>query len=153
MYLRQIESNQYYDVLNMMQWCTRGRVHEETAKGTFQESREGKKEAVKEDITKDVKISFQNKSDANKRLVDLVKEDTDGDMYIVNTDNELTDIIKKTFETHGCEVSVTQLEKNLIALFILLNKKISIKKLKTLLEKGKIFALEFWVWSAPLTKD
>ena len=74
-----------------------------------------------------------------------MKEDTDGDMYIVNTDNELTDIIKKTFETHGCEVSVTQLEKDLIALFILLNKKISIKKLKKFLEKGKIFALEFWV--------
>jgi len=142
---------------NFQVWCEReqleGRVHEETAKGTFQESREGKKEAAKEDITKDVKISFQNKSNAKKRLVDLVKEDTDGDMYIVNTDNELTDIIKKTFETHGCEVSVTQLEKDLIALFILLNKRISIKKLKKLIEKGKMFGLEFFLTKTGLTSS
>ena len=31
----------------------------------------------------------------------MVKDDTDGDMYIVNTDNELTDIIKKHFINMG----------------------------------------------------
>ena len=106
---------------------------------------ESNTEKDKRDITKDVEIILRNKNSAKKTLLDIVKDNNDGDMYIVNTDNELTDIIKKTFETHGCEVSVTQLEKDLIALFILLNKKISIKKLRKLIEKGKMFGLEFFL--------
>ena len=96
---------------------------------------------------------MRNKESAKKTLLDIVKDNNNGDMYIVNTDNELTDIIKKTFETHGCEVSVTQLEKDLIALFILLNKKISIKKLRKLIEKGKMFGLEFFLTKTGMTSS
>ena len=83
--------------------------------------------------------------------MDIVKDKQEGDMFIVNTDNELTDTIKKTFEGHGCQVTVSQLEKDLIALYILLNKKISIKKLKKLIEKGNKFGLEFFLTKTGMT--
>ena len=66
-------------------------------------------------------------------------------MYIVNTDTELTDTIRKTFEEHGCQVSLSPLEENLTAIYILLNKKISIKRLRRLTEKGKKFGLDFFL--------
>ena len=83
--------------------------------------------------------------------MDIVKDKPEGDMFIVNTDNELTDTIKKTFEGHGCQVTVSQLEKDLIALYILLNKKISIKKLKKLIERGNKFGLEFFLTKTGMT--
>ena len=83
--------------------------------------------------------------------MDIVKDKQEGDMFIVNTDKELTDTIKKTFEGHGCQVTVSQLEKDLIALYILLNKKISIQKLKKLIEKGNKFGLEFFLTKTGMT--
>ena len=76
----------------------------------------------------------------------LIKEDKTSDLYIVNTDGELTETIKNTFEGHGCQVSVSVLQQeNLTALYVLLNKKISIVKLRKLMEKGKRFGLDFFL--------
>ena len=70
--------------------------------------------------------------DEKVNLLDLVRDKARSDLYVVNVDDELTETIKKTFEKHGCQVSVSKLEKDLIALYVLLNKKISIKKLRKL---------------------
>jgi len=147
---------------NFQESCEReqleSRIYEKRTRDSSQELRneikvEANTENTKRDINKDVEIILRTTNNAKNSLMDMVKDDNDGDMYIVNTDNELTDIIKKTFETHGCEVSVTQLEKDLIALFILLNKKISIKKLKKLIEKGKRFGLEFFLTKTGMTSS
>merc|ERR1711892_1315293 len=131
-------------------------VHETLKSKSFQQKNndtktEETKEEQKEDIKKDVEIILRNKNDSNKTLMDIVKDKQEGDIYIVNTDNELTETIKKTFEGHGCQVSVSQLEKDLIALYILLNKKISIKKLRKLIEKGNKFGLQFFLTKTGMT--
>jgi len=134
------------------------RVHKTLKSKIFQQKNndtktEETKEEQKEDIKKDVEIILRNKNSSNKTLMDIVKDKQEGDIYIVNTDNELTDTIKKTFEGHGCQVSVSQLEKDLIALYILLNKKISIKKLRKLIEKGNKFGLQFFLTKTGMTSS
>ena len=84
-------------------------------------------------------------------LLDLVRDKAKSDLYVVNVDDELTETIKKTFEKHGCQVSVSKLEKDLIALYVLLNKKISIKKLRKLIEKGKKFGIDFCLTKTGMT--
>ena len=37
-----------------------------------------------------IEVMIHKKDSAKKTLVDIVKDNNDGDMYIVNTDNELT---------------------------------------------------------------
>jgi len=123
----------------------------EKTKETKETELEVKREANKRDIKKDVEIILRNKNSANKTLIDIVKDREEGDMFIVNTDNELTDTIKNTFEHHGCKVTVSQLEKDLIALYVLLNRKISIKKLRRLIEKGNKFGLEFFLTKTGMT--
>ena len=103
-------------------------------------------------IQKDVDIILRSK-DKNKTLLDIVRDKQEGDMYIVNTDHELTDTIKTTFERNGCQVTVSQLERDLIALYILLNKKIQIKKLRKLIERGKEFGLEFFLTKTGMTSS
>ena len=84
-------------------------------------------------------------------LLDLVRDKARSDLYVVNVDDELTETIKKTFEKHGCQVSVSKLEKDLITLYVLLNKKISIKKLRKLIEKGKKFGIDFCLTKTGMT--
>ena len=79
------------------------------------------------------------------KFVGLIKENKTSDLYIVNTDQELTDTIKNTFEGHGCKVSVSPVGENLVALYVLINKKIKIRKLNKLMEKGKKFGLDFFL--------
>ena len=64
-----------------------------------------------------------------KTLLDITKEDEECDLYIVNTDHELTETIVNTFEAHNCKVTVSQLERDLMALYVILDRKIKIKKL------------------------
>ena len=78
-------------------------------------------------------------------ILEEVLSKREGDIFIVNSDAELTGAIQQTFERHGCRVSVTQLESNLVALYVLLNKKISMKKLRKLMEKGQKVGLEFFL--------
>jgi len=113
---------------------------------------EKKPEEKSANIQKDVDIILRSK-DKNKTLLDIVRDKQEGDMYIVNTDHELTDTIKTTFERHGCQVTVSQLERDLIALYILLNKKIQIKKLRKLIERGKEFGLEFFLTKTGMTSS
>ena len=79
------------------------------------------------------------------KFVSLMKESKTSDLYIVNTDQDLTETIKNTFEDHGCKVSVSPLGDNLVALYVLINKKIKIRKLNKLMEKGKKFGLDFFL--------
>ena len=89
--------------------------------------------------------------DEKVNILDLVRDKARSDLYVVNVDDELTETIKKTFEKHGCQVSVSKLEKDLIALYVLLNKKISIKKLRKLIEKGKKFGIDFCLTKTGMT--
>jgi len=115
---------------------------------------EEKKPEKRRDIKNDVDIILRNKnSTSNKTLMEVVKDKQEGDMYIVNTDHELTATIKKTFEGHGCEVTVSKLEKDLITLYVMLNKKISIKKLRKLIERGNKFGLEFFLTKTGMTSS
>ena len=86
-----------------------------------------------------------------KTLHDIAKEKRDGDLYIVNTDHELTETIVDTFKKHNCEVTVSQLEVDLMALYVLLDRKINIKKLRKLIERGRKFGLEFFVTKTGMT--
>ena len=86
-----------------------------------------------------------------KTLLDITKEDEECDLYIVNTDHELTETIVNTFKTHNCKVTVSQLERDLMALYVLLDRKIKIKKLRKLVERGKKFGLEFFLTKTGMT--
>ena len=79
------------------------------------------------------------------KLEVLLRENTRGDLYIINTDEKLTQTIRNTFEEHGCQVSVSKLEDNLTALYILLSKKMSVRRLKKLVENGRRFGLNFFL--------
>ena len=84
-------------------------------------------------------------------LQDIANEKRNGDLYIVNTDHELTETIVNTFKKHNCEVTVSQLEVDLMALYVLLDRKINIKKLRKLIERGRKFGLEFFVTKTGMT--
>ena len=84
-------------------------------------------------------------------LQDIANEKRNGDLYIVNTDHELTETIVNTFKKHNCEVTVSQLEVDLMALFVLLDRKINIKKLRKLIERSGKFGLEFFVTKTGMT--
>ena len=84
-------------------------------------------------------------------LLDLVKGKENCDLYVINTDDDLTDTIKKSFEKHGCAVSVSKVQQDLIALYVLLNQKFSIKKLRVLIEKGKKFGIDFCLTKTGMT--
>ena len=75
----------------------------------------------------------------------LLKENKTSDLYIINTDQELTETIKNTFEGQGCKVAVCPVGENLVALYVLISKKINIRKLDRLMQKGKKFGLNFFL--------
>ena len=84
-------------------------------------------------------------------LLELVRDSCDSDLYIVNSREEFTNTIKKAFENHNCSVRVTVLEHDLITLYVMLNRKISIKKLRKLVEKGKKFGIHFCITKTGMT--
>jgi len=91
---------------------------------------------------------------SSKTILEVVqtKQGTwDRDLYILNPDPDITETIQKTFETHGCSVTVGGLERDLAYLYVLLDRKVSIKKLRKLMEKGKKFGLEFFLTKTGLT--
>jgi len=93
---------------------------------------------------------------SSKTLLEVVqnKQGTwDRDLYILNPDPDITSTIKKTFEAHGCSVQVSGLERDLEYLYVLLDRKVSIKRLKKLMEKGKKFGLEFFLTKTGLTSS
>ena len=79
------------------------------------------------------------------KFVGLLKENKSSDLYIINTDQELTETIKNTFEGQGCHVAVCPVGENLVALYVLISKRINIRKLDRLMQKGKKFGLNFFL--------
>ena len=79
------------------------------------------------------------------KFVGLLKENKTSDLYIINTDQELTETIKNTFEGQGCKVAVCPVGENLVALYVLISRKINIRKLDRLMQKGKKFGLNFFL--------
>merc|ERR1719167_1592528 len=94
---------------------------------------------------------------SNETLLNVLQtkqgEGKDRDLWILNPDPEITSIIKKTFEAHGCSVDVGGLERDLVFLYVLLDRKVSIKRLRKLMEKGKKFGLEFFLTKTGLTSS
>merc|ERR1719394_1644687 len=74
-------------------------------------------------------------------------------LFILNPDSEITNTIKQTFEAHGCEVQVGGLERELAYLYVFLDRKVSIKRLRRLMERGKKFGLEFFLTKTGLTSS
>jgi len=93
----------------------------------------------------------QSKTEETVTLADVVRRREEADLYVVNIDSDLTLTIKETFEKHGCQVSVSKLEDQLIALYVMLNRRICIKKLRKLMEKGKKFGLDFCITKTGMT--
>ena len=78
--------------------------------------------------TEPVPEPVQKPSISSSTLLEVVqtKQGTwDRDLYILNPDLELTDTIKETFEAHRCRVQVSGLERDLVYLYVLLDKKVS----------------------------
>jgi len=114
--------------------------HAKTVQGVKRNVTEHKKESLDKDTVK-----------ADVNLLDIVKGKENCDLYVINTDDDLTDTIKKSFERHGCSVSVSKVQQDLIALYVLLNQKFSIKKLRVLIEKGKKFGIDFCLTKTGMT--
>lgn len=110
-------------------------------------------EPVLPDITEE---PVKKASISSKKLLEVVQTrqgQWDRDLYILNPDQEVTQTIQKTFEEHGCSVQVGGLDRDLVYLYVLLNRKVSIKKLRRLMERGKKFGLEFFLTKTGLTSS
>jgi len=127
-----------------------------------QNNKEQRKEDVKVTATKtvDMKVEEREESKAsevsNKTLLEVVEAKAgcwNRQLFILNPDSEITNTIKQTFEAHGCEVQVGGLEKELAYLYVLLDRKVSIKRLRRLMERGKKFGLEFFLTKTGLTSS
>merc|ERR1712156_265876 len=128
----------------------------------LQNNKEQRKEDVKVTAIKvvDVKVEEREESKAsevsNKTLLEVVEAKAgcwNRQLFILNPDSEITNTIKQTFEAHGCEVQVGGLEKELAYLYVLLDRKVSIKRLRRLMERGKRFGLEFFLTKTGLTSS
>merc|ERR1712130_689458 len=94
---------------------------------------------------------------SNKSLLEVVEAKAgcwNRQLFILNPDLEITSTIKQTFEAHGCEVQVGGgVERDLAYLYVLLDRKVSIKRLRRLMERGKKFGLEFFLTKTGLTSS
>merc|ERR1711971_226112 len=123
------------------------------------------KSEIKEPVTQivDVKVEEEEKKKeygrgevSNKSLLEVVEAKAgcwNRQLFILNPDLELTNTIKQTFEAHGCEVQVGGVERDLAHLYVLLDRKVSIKRLRRLMERGKKFGLEFFLTKTGLTSS
>jgi len=102
-------------------------------------------------VDEEIISTEQSKAEETVTLADVVRRREEADLYVVNIDSDLTLTIKETFEKHGCQVSVSKLEDQLIALYVMLNRRICIKKLRKLMEKGKKFGLDFCITKTGMT--
>ena len=109
--------------------------------------------ATKQFYQKDLNDNLEIKSKApvSKTLLDIIREDEEGDLFIVNTDHELTETIVNTFEAHNCKVTVSQLERDLLAVYVLLDRKMNIKKLRKLVQRGNKIGLDFFLTKTGIT--
>merc|ERR1712037_144129 len=102
------------------------------------------------------KDSAKKKEVSNKSLLEVVEAKAgrwNRQLFILNPDLEITSTIKQTFEAHGCEVQVGGVERELAYLYVLLDRKVSIKRLRRLMERGKKFGLEFFLTKTGLSSS
>jgi len=120
------------------------------------------KSEIKEPQIVDVKVEEEEKKEfdrskvSNKSLLEVVEAKAgcwNRQLFILNPDLEITSTIKQTFESHGCEVQVGGVERDLAYLYVLLDRKVSIKRLRRLMERGKKFGLEFFLTKTGLTSS
>jgi len=128
------------------------------------QNEKAQKHEIKEPITQivDVKVEEKKKEKSekeevsNKSLLEVVEAKAgcwNRQLFILNPDLEITSTIKQTFEAHGCEVQVGGVERDLAYLYVLLDRKVSIKRLRRLMERGKKFGLEFFLTKTGLTSS
>lgn len=127
------------------------------------QNEKAQKSEVKEPVTQivDVKVEKAKKESergevSNKTLLEVVEAKAgcwNRQLFILNPDLEITSTIKQTFEAHGCEVQVGGVERDLAYLYVLLDRKVSIKRLRRLMERGKKFGLEFFLTKTGLTSS
>ena len=86
-------------------------------------------------------------------LLDILTDKRECDLYIINHDNDITDVLKNTFIDHGCDVTISHLSKNVVIMNVKMIKTIKIKKLKRLVEKAKKFGIEFFLTKAGLISN
>jgi len=120
------------------------------------------KSEIKEPQIVDVKVEEEEEKEfdrgevSNKSLLEVVEAKAgcwNRQLFILNPDLEITSTIKQTFESHGCEVQVGGVERDLAYLYVLLDRKVSIKRLRRLMERGKKFGLEFFLTKTGLTSS
>merc|ERR1712181_200991 len=124
------------------------------------------KSEIKEPVTQIVDVKAKEKEEkkkeygrgevSNKSLLEVVEAKAgcwNRQLFILNPDLDLTSTIKQTFEAHGCEVQVGGVERDLAHLYVLLDRKVSIKRLRRLIERGKKFGLEFFLTKTGLTSS
>merc|ERR1712037_634280 len=121
------------------------------------------KAKIKEQVAQvdDIKVEEEEEKKergevSNKSLLDVVEAKAgcwNRQLFILNPDLEITSTIKQTFEAHGCEVQVGGVERELAYLYVLLDRKVSIKRLRRLMERGKKFGLEFFLTKTGLTSS
>jgi len=121
------------------------------------------KAKIKEQVAQvdDIKVEEEEEKKergevSNKSLLEVVEAKAgcwNRQLFILNPDLEITSTIKQTFEAHGCEVQVGGVERELAYLYVLLDRKVSIKRLRRLMERGKKFGLEFFLTRTGLTSS
>jgi len=125
---------------------------------------QNEKAKIKEPVAQvvDIKVEEMEKKEkesgevSNKSLLEVVEAKAgcwNRQLFILNPDSEITSTIKQTFEAHGCEVQVGGVERELAYLYVLLDRKVSIKRLRRLMERGKKFGLEFFLTKTGLTSS
>jgi len=125
---------------------------------------QNEKAKIKEPVAQvvDVKVEEVEKKEkesgevSNKSLLEVVEAKAgcwNRQLFILNPDSEITSTIKQTFEAHGCEVQVGGVERELAYLYVLLDRKVSIKRLRRLMDRGKKFGLEFFLTKTGLTSS
>jgi len=127
------------------------------------QNEKAQKSEIVEPVTQivDVKVEKAKKESergevSNKTLLEVVEAKAgcwNRQLFILNPDLEITSTIKQTFEAHGCEVQVGGVERDLAYLYVLLDRKVSIKRLRRLMERGKKFGLEFFLTKTGLTSS
>jgi len=129
------------------------------------QNEKAQKKEIKEPVTQvvDVKAEVDEAKEkkekgevSNKSLLEVVEAKAgcwNRQLFILNPDLEITSTIKQTFEAHGCEVQVGGVERELAYLYVLLDRKVSIKRLRRLMERGKKFGLEFFLTKTGLTSS
>lgn len=123
------------------------------------------KNQVEKPYAKKDSVKTKDEPSAGETLLEVVERkqgEWNRNLYILNPDKEITGTIKHTFEAHGCsvqvagldqEVQVGGLERDLAYLYVLLDRRVSIKRLRRLMERGRRFGLEFFLTKSGLTSS